>query len=35
MEPNDRGVAVLDRYTVAFKWGEKKVFYAAQLGLSA
>ena len=29
--PNDRGVTVLDRYVVVFKWNEKQVFYAAQL----
>ena len=31
IEPNSRGVAVLDRYVVAFEWGEKQTFYAAQL----
>jgi len=30
-QPNDRGVAVLDRYVIVFKWGEKRTFYDAQL----
>jgi hypothetical protein len=31
IEPHPREVAVLDRYTVVFKWGEKQSFYEAQL----
>jgi transcription antitermination factor NusG len=30
-EPNPRDVVVLDRYIVAFHWGEKKAFYDVQL----
>jgi hypothetical protein len=31
IQPNDRGVAVLDRYIVVFTWGEKQAFYEPQL----
>jgi hypothetical protein len=31
IQPHDRGVGVLDQYTVNFDWGEKKTFYDAQL----
>jgi hypothetical protein len=31
IEPHPRGVAMLDRYVVLFEWGEKQVFYDAQL----
>ena len=31
IEPNSRGVAMLDRYIVLFEWGEKQAFYDAQL----
>ena len=31
VQPNDRGVSVLDRYTVVFSWGEKQTFYEPQL----
>jgi hypothetical protein len=31
IQPNDRGVAILDRYIVVFTWGEKQAFYDAQL----
>jgi|KBSMisStandDraft_5_1062788.scaffolds.fasta_scaffold2268994_1 hypothetical protein len=32
---NERGIAVLNRYVVLFKWGETKTFYEAQLDLLA
>jgi hypothetical protein len=28
---NDRGIAVLNRYDVLFKWGEGKTYYEVQL----
>ena len=28
---HDRGISVLDRYVVVFTWGEKHLFYDAQL----
>jgi len=31
VQPNDRGVATLDRYVVVFSWGEKHTFYEPQL----
>jgi len=31
VHPNDRGVALLDRYVVVFSWGERQVFYEPQL----
>lgn len=31
IEPNERGIGILDRYMVLFKWGEKKHFYDAHL----
>jgi transcription antitermination factor NusG len=31
VQPNDRGVTVLDRYVVVFAWGEKAQFYEPQL----
>jgi transcription antitermination factor NusG len=31
IQPHDRGITVLDRYIVAFTWGEKQAFYDAQL----
>jgi hypothetical protein len=31
VRPNDRGVAILDRYVVVFSWGEKQTFYEPQL----
>jgi hypothetical protein len=31
VQPNDRGIATLDRYVVVFSWGEKQVFYEPQL----
>jgi transcription antitermination factor NusG len=31
IEPHPRDVAVLDRYIVTFEWGERKLFYDAQL----
>jgi hypothetical protein len=29
--PNDRGIRTLDRYVVAFAWGERQSFYDVQL----
>ena len=29
--PHERDIAVLDRYVVSFKWGERQSFYNAQL----
>jgi hypothetical protein len=31
VQPNDRGIAVLDRYVVVFSWGERHTFYEPQL----
>jgi hypothetical protein len=31
VHPNDRGIAVLNRYDVLFNWGEEKTFYEVQL----
>ena len=31
VHPNDRGIAVLNRYDVLFNWGEEKDFYEVQL----
>jgi hypothetical protein len=28
---HDRGIAVLNRYDLLFKWGEEKTFYEVQL----
>jgi hypothetical protein len=31
VQPNNRGIGVLDRYVLVFSWGEKHTFYEPQL----
>ncbi len=31
VQPHDRNIRVLDRYTVVFEWGERHIFYEVQL----
>lgn len=31
VQPHDRDITILDRYTVVFDWGEKQSFFDAQL----
>ena len=31
IQPHQRGITTLDRYTVLFSWGERQIFYEVQL----
>jgi len=31
IQPNKEGIAILNRYVVAFSWGERQTFYDPQL----